>query len=160
MICKKSTCHFLNPNYIITSNWLHLSRDIFSILLFSWWGPRFIATGILLILSKQKLINFNWAWYSLVTSVACKINYVVFMVIYAWLGCYSYLLLVSGSFMTKSTWHGFVQMGKWGQNTSHFWRLLDHTSYVSWRIIYPMFCPDSPSQLFCYFRCCSIFFRG
>ena len=71
------------------------ARDIFSILLFSWWGPGFLITGVLMILSKRKLIDFNWAWYGLVTSIACKMNYVIFMVIYGWLGYYSIIFTFS-----------------------------------------------------------------
>lgn len=84
------------------------ARDIFSTLL---WGARFLITGVLMIRSRRKLIDFNWAWYGLVTSIACKINYVIFMFIYGWLGCYSIICLplVFGLFMTKLTWLGFVR---------------------------------------------------
>ena len=72
-----------------------VAKDIISIALFFWWGPGFFITGIIMLLSKRKVIDFNWAWYGLVTSIACKVNYFIFMVIYIWLGCYSIIFTFS-----------------------------------------------------------------
>ncbi len=62
------------------------ARDILSSILFLWWGPGFLFTGIILFLSKKEWIQFNWAIYGKITSVACKVSYIIFMLIYGWLG--------------------------------------------------------------------------
>jgi hypothetical protein len=71
------------------------AKDIFSTILFLWWGPGFLITGVILFLSKKNLINFNWALYGRVTSIACKVSYIIFMLIYWWLEDWSIIFTFS-----------------------------------------------------------------
>ena len=71
------------------------ARDMISSFLFLWWGPGFIITAVILLLSKKGLIDFNWAVYGRVTSIACKISYVIFMFIYGWLDDWSIIFTFS-----------------------------------------------------------------
>ena len=71
------------------------ARDIISSFLFLWWGPGFIITALILFLSKKGLIDFNWAVYGRVTSIACKISYIIFMFIYGWLDDWSIIFTFS-----------------------------------------------------------------
>tara|TARA_R110002110_G_C13469307_1_gene719842 strand:- start:10241 stop:10975 length:735 start_codon:yes stop_codon:yes gene_type:complete len=72
-----------------------ISLDIISMILFVWWGPGFILTAILVMYIKIRKIDFDWKPFGLVTSVACKINYLLFVLIYAYYGCYEILLAFS-----------------------------------------------------------------
>ena len=71
------------------------ARDILSAFLFLWWGPGFLLTGVILFLSKKEMIKFDWAIYGRVTSIACKVSYVIFMLIYGWLGDWSIIFTFS-----------------------------------------------------------------
>ena len=71
------------------------AKDIISIILFLWWGPGFLVTALLLLLSKRKIINFNWALYGRITSIACKISYIIFMAIYFYLNDWSIIYTFS-----------------------------------------------------------------
>lgn len=57
-------------------------KDILSALLFAWWGPGFIVVAIIYIYAKFSHKKINWAPWGLITSYACKINYVLFMLVY------------------------------------------------------------------------------
>ena len=71
------------------------AKDIISTILFIWWGPGFLATGLILLLSKKAVINFNWAIYGRITSIACKASYIIFMGIYFFLDDWSIIYTFS-----------------------------------------------------------------
>jgi len=71
------------------------AKDIISTILFLWWGPGFLVTALILVLSKRKIINFNWALYGKITSIACKISYIIFMAIYFFLNDWSIIYTFS-----------------------------------------------------------------
>ena len=71
------------------------AKDIISTILFLWWGPGFLVTALILLLSKRKIINFNWALYGKITSIACKISYIIFMAIYFFLNDWSIIYTFS-----------------------------------------------------------------
>ena len=57
-------------------------KDIISALLFAWWGPGFIIVAVIYLYAKFCHRKINWAPFGLITSYACKVNYVIFMMIY------------------------------------------------------------------------------
>lgn len=71
------------------------TKDVISTILFLWWGPGFLLTALILFLSKKKIINFNWGLYGRVTSFACKISYIIFMIIYFFLNDWSIIYTFS-----------------------------------------------------------------
>lgn len=64
------------------------SQDIVTALLFAWWGPGFLVTAAWVIYIKVKKVSFDWAPFGLITSIACKVNYVLFMIFYLYFECY------------------------------------------------------------------------
>lgn len=71
------------------------AHDLISALLFVWWGPGFIIIAILFIYIKLQKINFNWTPLGFITSVACKLNYLLFMIVYFYFGCYEIIVAFS-----------------------------------------------------------------
>lgn len=71
------------------------AHDFISILLFSWWGPGFIIIALLYIYIKFKKNRFNWKPLGLITSVACKLNYLLLIIIYFYFGCYEIITAFS-----------------------------------------------------------------
>lgn len=57
-------------------------HDWLSAFLFAWWGPGFFIFAAVYLYGKAFQKNINWAPYGLITSYACKIDYVIFMGIY------------------------------------------------------------------------------
>ena len=94
-LISESTGIILVLNHMVCFVMAIMAQDVFSCLLFAWWGPGFIATAIVVVLEKRKLIKINWAKYGLITSIACKLCYVLFIAIYAWMGCYSIIFSFS-----------------------------------------------------------------
>lgn len=72
-----------------------LAYDPLTVLLFAWWGPGFIVIAGIYLYTKKKKIAFNWAPLGYITSITCKINYLIFMIIYYYYGCYSIMLAFS-----------------------------------------------------------------
>jgi len=57
-------------------------NDWLSAFLFLWWGPGFFLFAATYLYGKVLKIEINWAPFGLLTSYACKIDYVIFMGIY------------------------------------------------------------------------------
>lgn len=94
-LISESTGVILVLNHTVCFFMAIMAQDLFSCLLYAWWGPGFIVTAIAVVLEKRKLLKINWARYGLITSIACKLCYVIFIAIYAWLGCYSIIFSFS-----------------------------------------------------------------
>jgi hypothetical protein len=71
------------------------AQDIISAALFIWWGPGFILIAMLYIYIKLRKVNFNWAPLGWITSVACKLNYLFFVIVYFYFGCYEIITAFS-----------------------------------------------------------------
>ena len=72
-----------------------ISFDVFTALLFIWWGPGFIITAAWFIYINVRKIDFNWTPLGKITSWACKINYLLFMLLYWYFGCYEIMMAFS-----------------------------------------------------------------
>ena len=59
-----------------------INADVFSTLLFTWWGPGFLVSAYIFLFKK----DFNWVRFGTVTSWACKIIYVLIVTILLILG--------------------------------------------------------------------------
>ncbi|CAO4839726.1 MAG: hypothetical protein CNLJKLNK_00868 [Holosporales bacterium] len=71
------------------------ASDWISLFLFSWWGPGFIIFAFVYLFSKAFKKAINWAPFGLITSYACKIDYVLFMGIYLYFGFYTIVFTFS-----------------------------------------------------------------
>jgi len=56
--------------------------DLISGVLFLWWGPGFIVIALIYLISHVRKKKINWAPIALITSYTCKVNYVLFMLVY------------------------------------------------------------------------------
>ena len=72
-----------------------VAKDVISTLLFAWWGPGFLVFVYIYLQVQRGALDFNWSKVGLITSLACKLCYLLFMAIYAWLGCYSIIYTFS-----------------------------------------------------------------
>ncbi|MBP9752301.1 MAG: hypothetical protein KBD31_00610 [Proteobacteria bacterium] len=70
-------------------------NDWVSLFLFSWWGPGFFIFAAVYLYSKIFHKKINWAPFGLITSYACKIDYVIFMAIYWYFGFYTIMFAFS-----------------------------------------------------------------
>ena len=57
-------------------------HDYVSAFLFLWWGPGFFVFAAVYLYGKISKVKINWAPWGLITSYACKADYVIFMAIY------------------------------------------------------------------------------
>lgn len=57
-------------------------QDWLSALLFLWWGPGFFIFAAVYLYGQIFKKKINWAPWGLISSYACKIDYVIFMAIY------------------------------------------------------------------------------
>ena len=60
--------------------------DWWSVFLFFWWGPGFLICAGIVIYGRIKKVKINWRPVAQITAWACKVNYLVFMLIYWQLG--------------------------------------------------------------------------
>eukprot|EP01125_Pyxidicula_operculata_P004169 TRINITY_DN1607_c2_g1_i3.p1 TRINITY_DN1607_c2_g1~~TRINITY_DN1607_c2_g1_i3.p1 ORF type:complete len:180 (+),score=3.34 TRINITY_DN1607_c2_g1_i3:268-807(+) len=70
-------------------------RDFLSVLLFSWWGPGFIVVAAWYLYIKKYKIKFDWSPLGLITSYGCKINYLLYVLIYFYYGMYHIIYVFS-----------------------------------------------------------------
>ena len=70
-------------------------KDIVSSLLFLWWGPGFFSFCCYVYHVKLRSIKMNWAPFGLITSYACKLNYIIFMGIYYYFDLYQIMFAFS-----------------------------------------------------------------
>lgn len=106
--------------------------DWISAFLFSWWGPGFFIFAAVYLYSKFFKVKVNWAPFGLITSYACKINYVIFMAIFYMYDMYIIMFVFSAWIICDQinlAW--FLGTGDRTRRTfEDFWLL---------RIMYPAF---------------------
>lgn len=68
-----------------------IKLDLITFILFAWWGPGFLVSAYLFLFRK----DFNWPKYGQITSYLCKIFYVIYMVIFYYLGVYDLMFVFS-----------------------------------------------------------------
>lgn len=71
------------------------SLDFVSILLFAWWGPGFLIIATLYIQKMREGAHLKWGKTRNLIAWICKVNYLIFAVIYWKLGCYGMLFVFS-----------------------------------------------------------------
>lgn len=71
--------------------------DVFSMLLFLWWGPGFVAVVLLLIVTRIRRRHIDWHPYRYVISYACKIYYLAYMATF-------YVMDTPGMMFVFSAW--------------------------------------------------------
>jgi hypothetical protein len=103
--------------------------DWFGAILFAWWGPGFLVTVVILALSRKGKINFNWKWYGKVTSITCKLNYLILVLVYASFGLYSVIF-------TFSIWiiHDQINLAWFCQNADRTRRTFEDYWFI--RLLY------------------------
>jgi len=94
--------------------------DIISALIFLWWGPGFIITASWFLYIKWKKIDFDWSPFGRITSIACKLNYLLFMLVYWYFGCWEII-------MVFSTWiiHDQINLAWFANNADRTRRLTE-----------------------------------
>lgn len=122
-------------------------HDYVSVLLFAWWGPGFIITAIWALYIKMKKIAFDWTTIGYITSIACKVEYLIFMIIYYLFDCYSIM-------MAFSVWiiHDQINLAWFNNNADRTRRVLEdywivRLAYVGFLFI-PFFSSDMPNRYF------------
>jgi hypothetical protein len=97
-----------------------LANDIISMMLFVWWGPGFILTACWYVYIKIRKISFDWTPFGYATSVACKVNYVLFVLVYFYLGCYELIIAFS-------TWiiHDQINLAWFNKNADRTRRIFE-----------------------------------
>jgi len=71
------------------------SNDIISALFFAWWGPGFLIVAFLYIAKMKKGEHLKWGGTRNLIAWICKINYLIFAIIYWQLSCYGILFVFS-----------------------------------------------------------------
>ena len=72
-----------------------LSMDFISMLLFAWWGPGFIIIATMYIVKMKQGSHLQWGKTRNLIAWVCKLNYLVFALIYWQLGCLNILYVFS-----------------------------------------------------------------
>ena len=69
--------------------------DVISLILFAWWGPGFLIVAALYISKMKKGQHLQWGKTRNLIAWICKLNYLLFAVIYWKLNCYGILFVFS-----------------------------------------------------------------
>ena len=72
-----------------------MSADLLSIVFFAWWGPGFLLVAGLYIAKMKKGEHIQWGGSRNIIAWICKVNYLIFAIIYWQLGCYGTLFVFS-----------------------------------------------------------------
>lgn len=122
--------------------------DWLSVLLFAWWGPGFIGIAWFYLKRQKQQRRINWHPLRHLIAWACKLNYLFFLVIYAWFGLWQTLFVFS-------IWIINDQIGMlWiSDDADRLRRTLDDGWLV--RLAYPaglfipLFTADFPARWYC-----------
>ena len=77
--------------------WAVVTRDWLSALLFAWWGPGFVALAAAWLSAKRRGTAIDWHRFRYVISWLCKGHYVLYVIVFAWLG-------MAGAIFVLSAW--------------------------------------------------------
>lgn len=102
--------------------------DIFSTILFFWWGPGFLISAYIFLFRK----NFNWLKYGRITSIACKTCYVTLMSVFLILGLPQIVFTFSVWIITDQ-----INLIHFEKNADRSRRLIEDWWFL--RIAYPAF---------------------
>jgi hypothetical protein len=69
--------------------------DWASAMLFLWWGPGFLYIATLYLSRVKQGRSINWGPYKRIISWLCKVNYLLFVVIYFYYECYGMIYVFS-----------------------------------------------------------------
>lgn len=130
--------------------------DILSALLFLWWGPGFFMTVLYIVYCKSRKQKPNWFPAKQVISWLCKVNYVLFMVVF-------FLLDKPGMMLVYSLWVINDQFGLAYLSLDADRLRRTFHDYWFFRVLYPvgLFIPffyvNTPFRLFSIFYGTTIF---
>lgn len=121
-------------------------QDWVSALLFIWWGPGFILTAAVVIYCKVTNTAFNWAPFGRITSYLCKVNYVLFMLVYYYLDMPLLMFIFSVWIVTDQ-----INLAWFSNNADRTRRTFE--DYWILRLLYigllsvPMLWPETPYRI-------------
>ncbi len=72
-----------------------MCQDWLSAILFIWWGPGFLYVATLYLYRMKTGTKINWGPYKTIISWLCKVNYLLFALIYWHFECYGMIYVFS-----------------------------------------------------------------
>ena len=106
--------------------------DILSVILFSYWGPGFLLTAYQYLRIKKYKLKFNWSPLGLISSYLCKMQYLIYLMIYFYYECYNMIYFFSLWIM-----HDQIHLIWFHKNTDRARRVTE--DYWIVRLMYPGF---------------------
>jgi hypothetical protein len=128
-----------------------LGLDGWSLLLFLWWGPGFVATLITLLVARVRGRRIDWHPFRYLISYLCKLNYLAFVVVF-------FLFAMPGMIFALSVWiindqyeKAFLSLDADRTRRTFHDRWLPRLLYPAGLLV-PWFYPAMPFRLFglCY----------
>jgi len=90
--------------------WAVVTRDWLSAALFAWWGPGFVAVAAVWLRAKRRGMAIDWHRYRYVISWLCKGHYVLYVVVFAWLGMPGATFVLSAWIVNDQVEKAFMSM--------------------------------------------------
>jgi hypothetical protein len=75
--------------------WALAKGDWLSALLLAWWGPGFLLSIGLVVAAKARQVEIDWYPWRNVISWLCKLSYLAYVALFAWLGLFGMIFAFS-----------------------------------------------------------------
>lgn len=123
-------------------------RDLWSMLLFLWWGPGFVLVMGMVGVARARRVRIDWGPYSFAMSALCKLYYLVYLAVF-------YVHNMPGMVFVFSVWiindqyeKAFMSLDADRTRRTFHDRWLFRVLYPLGLLV-PLFSPEMPWRLFC-----------
>jgi hypothetical protein len=90
--------------------WAVFSLDWLSALFFLWWGPGFVAVAAIYVRAKRRGTSIDWYPYRYLISWLCKGTYLLYAAVFAWLGMWGTLFVLSAWIINDQIEKAFLSL--------------------------------------------------